>query len=398
MSLERWGWYSVAVNVLLAVLNLLVAVVSGSLAVAAEMVHNAVDVVSALAVLGGLKLSTRKSRDFPYGLYKVENVVAAAVAILTMLTAYEIGKDALFRSAAPATVNVWVVGGVLLSAILPLVYSHFELRAGQEANSPALMASAQDHRTHVFSSGLVLVALLAQRIALPLDRVVAFLVVILIGRSAWELLLDSVRVLLDASLPTETLREVRAIIEEEPLVATVKSVSGRSAGRYRFLEAEIVLRTRDLGKSQDVETRVEERIRQAVPNLERVLIHAEAMARTHLRYAVPVADWNGQLSPHFGEAPYFALATVRLADGQVVEQQVVVNPYTAVPKAKGIRVAEWLVEQKIDVLLVSEDMRGKGPLYVFGDAGVEVLQTSARTVAEAIHRLSHLEPDADAPG
>ena len=91
------------------------------------------------------------------------------------------------------------------------------------------------------------------------------------------------------------------------------------------------------------------------------------------------------------------LATVRLADGQVVEQQVVVNPYTAVPKAKGIRVAEWLVEQKTDVLLVREDMHGKGPLYVLAEAGVEVVQTSARTVAEAIHRLSHLEPAADAP-
>jgi cation diffusion facilitator family transporter len=388
LNVEKWGWYSVAVNVTLAALNLMVAMASGSLAVAAEMVHNAVDVVSALAVLVGLKLSKRKSKAFPYGLYKVENVVALAVSLLTLLTAYEIGKEALLRSAAPATVNLWVVGGASVSAVLPLLYSHFEMRAGVQANSPALKASAQDHRTHVFSSGLVIVALLAGRIGLPVDRLVALFVVILISHSAFELLLDSVRVLLDASLPAETLAEIRELIGKEPLVAEVKYVTGRNAGRYRFVEAEIVLRTENLAKSHELQTRVEERIRQTLPNVERVLIHAEPMARTHLRYAVPLVDLDGTLSEHFGEAPYFALATLRLADKQVERREIVANPYTDVPKAKGIRVAEWLVEHKVDVLVMHEDLQGKGPMYVFGEAGVEVRRTQAQTLAEAIREAS----------
>jgi divalent metal cation (Fe/Co/Zn/Cd) transporter len=40
---ERWGWASIAVNVGLSTLNLGVLWLSGSLAVAAEMVHNFVD-------------------------------------------------------------------------------------------------------------------------------------------------------------------------------------------------------------------------------------------------------------------------------------------------------------------------------------------------------------------
>jgi len=384
LNVERWGWSSVAVNVMLSALNLAIAVASGSLAVAAEMVHNAVDVVSALAVLLGLKLSARKSKSFPYGLYKVENMVAVAVALLTLFTAYEIGKEALLRSATLAVVNGWVLGGMMLSALLPLVYSHFELRAGLEANSPALIASAQDHRTHVFTSGLVLVALFAQQTGFPLDRLAAMFVVLLIGKSGWELLSDSMRVLLDASVDAETLNKLRDTVSEEPLVARVKDITGRNAGRYRFVEAEIVLRTRDLEKSHDVETRIEERIRQAVPHVDRVLIHAEPLERTHLHYAVPLADLDGTVSPHFGEAPYFALVTVRLADGQVEQQQVVANPHMAIPKAKGLRVAEWLVGQKVDVVLLREDLQGKGPMYVFGDAGVEMRRTEAQTLAESL--------------
>ncbi len=37
--IERVGWYSVAINILLTLLNLAISLASGSLAVAAEMVH-----------------------------------------------------------------------------------------------------------------------------------------------------------------------------------------------------------------------------------------------------------------------------------------------------------------------------------------------------------------------
>ena len=94
---ERVGWYTIGVNILLTLLNLAISVASGSLAVAAEMVHNLVDLVSAVAVLVGLKLSKRKSRDFPYGLYKVENVVAVGIALLIFVAGYESGRQALLR-------------------------------------------------------------------------------------------------------------------------------------------------------------------------------------------------------------------------------------------------------------------------------------------------------------
>jgi divalent metal cation (Fe/Co/Zn/Cd) transporter len=66
VNIERWGWYSIAVNVVLGAINLSIAVASGSLAVGAEMVHNLVDLLTAIGVLIGIKLATRKSRIFPY--------------------------------------------------------------------------------------------------------------------------------------------------------------------------------------------------------------------------------------------------------------------------------------------------------------------------------------------
>lgn len=397
MNVERWGWYSIAVNVILALINLVIALASGSLAVGAEMVHNLVDLLTAVGVLIGLKLSTRKSKSFPYGLYKLENVVTVVLAVMIFFTAYEIAQDALFTPARQATVDPWMLGGVVVATAIPLIFSHFELRAGQAANSPALIADAKEYRAHVFTTGVVFAALLAQWFNLPLDRIAALVIVVAIGKTGWELLSDGMRVLLDASLNAETLNRIREISTGEPGVAEVKWVTGRNSGRFRFIEAEIALRFRDLGKAHAATQRIEQNIREAVPHVDRVLIHAEPLGRTHLRYAIPLADLQGTVSEHFGEAPFFALVTLRLADGQVEQQQIVANPHTAVSKAKGIRVAEWLVDQKCDAVLLKESLEGKGPTYVFGDAGVEMVLTEAATLADVLTTLARERTTQNAP-
>jgi cation diffusion facilitator family transporter len=392
------AWASIAINIFLSLLNLAIAAASGSLAVAAEMIHNLVDLVASVAVLAGVKISERESRAFPYGLYKVENVVAVGMAILIFFTGYEIAKEALFAEAEAATVSGWMLAGVALSAVVPLVFSVYEMRVGRSLNSPSLMADATEYRIHVFSSGIVFVALIGQMIGLPLDRYAALVIVILIIKTGWELLSDGMRVLLDASLDSETLNQVRAIVEADPAVVEVRSLVGRNAGRYRFLEADVTLRVDDLEKAHAVGQRIERAIREQVPHVERVLVHYEPRVRTHLRVAVPLADAGGTVSAHFGEAPFFGLATVRIGDGQALDglrpvdergpaverQEVVANPYLGVGKAKGIRVGEWLVSLKTDVVLLQEDVHGKGPAYVFADAGVETRLTGASTLVEVL--------------
>jgi len=383
-SVERAGWLSIGVNVFLTALNLAIAAASGSLAVAAETVHNLVDLVASVAVLAGLKLSQRQSKDFPYGLYKVENVVAVVVALLIFFTGYEIATEAVLSPSREATVSPLMLCGVVVAMIVPLAFSAYEMRIGQAANSPSLVADAQEYRAHVFSSGVVLLALVGQMVGLPLDRIAALAIVVLIAKTGWELLADGMRVLLDASLDVETLGQVRTILEGDPQVVGVTALTGRNAGRYRFIEAEIALRTHDLEKAHTVSARLEAAVRAQVPHLDRVIIHYEPAARTHVRYAAPLADATGTLSEHFGEAPYFALVTTRVVDGALERQEVLTNPFVEVPKAKGIRVAEWLVAQKTDVVLMKESLTGKGPEYVFGDAGVEMRVTSTTTLEAAL--------------
>jgi cation diffusion facilitator family transporter len=352
--------------------------------VAAELVHNGADLLAAAAVLLGLKVATRKSRAFPYGLYKVENLVAAGLAGMIFLTAYEIVRDALLRAARPVRVDGWMFAVLVATLAIPLTFSRFELRAGQAANSPALIADAREYRVHVFTTGLVFVSLVSEWFRFPLDRVAALVIAVVIVKTGWDVLADAMRVLLDASLDTETLRRIRGVIDGDPAVAAVTWVNGRNAGRFRFVEAGVVVRGGALTKIEAVVQRIEANVRAAVRHVERVLVHVEPATSASIRYAVPLADTSGMVSPHFGAAPYFALVTVHRADGTVEAQEVITNPWRGEERAKGIRVAEWLVAHKVDVVLLKEDVQGKGPAYVLRDAGVEERRTDATTVSEAL--------------
>jgi cation diffusion facilitator family transporter len=383
-SVIRWGWYSIAVNVFLVAVHGSVAIASGSLAVAAELVHNIVDLLTAVAVLLGVRIATRKTKAFPYGLYKLENLVAAGLGLMTFVTAYEVARSAIGGATGPVHSETWMLGAVVVSGVVPLVFSRFELRAGRITNSPALVADALEYRIHGLTTGLVLVSLISTRMGVPVDRGAALVIVVVVVKTGWNLLRDAMRVLLDASLDPETLLRVRSVIVADPAVAEVKWVTGRNAGRFRFVEAGVALRTSDLEKARVAMTRVEAAVRSAVEFLDRVLLQVEAPATPFVRYAVPLADAQGSVSQHFGEAPYFALVDVRREDRAVAEQRIVANPHRLQERGKGIQVAEWLVSQKVDVALVTEDLHGKGPEYVLRDAGVVLTRTDATTIGGAI--------------
>lgn len=229
--------------------------------------------------------------------------------------------------------------------------------------------------------------MVAAWVDLPVDRIVSMLIVVVVAKTGWELLSDAMRVLLDASLDRTTLDHVTEVIDGDPAVREVKWVTGRSAGRFRFVEAGVAFRIGSLDLAETAIHRIEAEIRSSIPYVDRALIHVEASASPYVQYAIPLADETGSISEHFGEAPFFALVMVLRRDGSLHEQRVMTNPYREAPRAKGIGAAEWLVAQNVDVVVSKRALYGKGPEHVFGEAGVELVQTDASTMVDVLAEL-----------
>jgi cation diffusion facilitator family transporter len=371
--------YAFVLNIGLSVLKAIIAFFTGSLAVAAGAVDSIIDSVASLAVVCGLKLSTGKTKTFPYGLYKIENLISVIIALFIFMAGYEIFRRALTPVANSTHITPWIIGWLLVGVLFTFLFGKYAVTVGKRMRSPALIAEGRHRQADVYSSLIVLLAVILDYLEVKIDfwgftidQIAACLVVLFIGYAGWELLSDGMRVLLDASLAPEKLGKVKKIIESEPMVTEILWLTGRNAGRFCFLEADVRLRTLDLKKAEKISLKIEQEIRQQVPLIERVLIHYQPYARTYLKIAVPLDDSTGKVSTHFGDAPYFAFIVLLLSDKSIVRQEIMANPHTEILKAKGIRVAEWLVEQKVDIVVAKENLYNKkGPSYVFADAGVE---------------------------
>lgn len=394
--IRKVALYAFLLNLGLGGMKGVLAYYSSSLAVTAGAIDSGTDAVASLLLFGGLQLSTRKSRSFPLGLYKIENVISVFVALSILFAGYEIAREIFRAPAAPPDISAGVVALLLLGVLATYAFGRYALRAGRQTASPTLTAEGRHRQVDVLSSAVVLAAVLPgyfkwelSVLTIPVDQVAAGLVLIFIAWAGWELLADGMRVLLDASMDFETLDQVRRTLEAHPMVVRVSSLVGRNAGRFRFIQTSIVLRTGDLQRAHQISEELETAIRKKIPHVERVLIHYEPQPRTHLRVAVPLADPSGLVGSHFGESPHFALITLRLSDWQVEKQEIIENPHKDVQEAKGIRVAEWLVRHKVDQVFMREDLSRKGPGYVFGNAGVTTILTSARNLGEIIEELHH---------
>ncbi|NLA38715.1 MAG: cation diffusion facilitator family transporter [Methanomicrobiales archaeon] len=380
----RVALLSLVVNIGLVVAKLALSVYSGSLALRADGIHSFVDVVASLALIAGILLSTRKRRDFPYGLYKVENVVAVIISLLIFFTAFEIAMEAVTGDITAQPYGGWVLLIVAGFIPVPFILGTYQVNVGRKYNSPGLIADGRQHQMDVLSSSVVFFALLGQFFGIPLDRIAAFIVALFIVRAGWDILKDSMKPLLDASVDYDTLSEIRSIILSDPTVSRIRSVTGRNSGRYIFVEAVIEMATPDLKEAHQASDRIEETIQRQIQNVERVVIHYEPEERMHLRYAVPLQDREGRISGNFGDAPYFAIFDIDTRENRVERQDIISNPFTDAEERKGIHIAEMLLAQKIDILLMSHSLSGRGIGYAFEASGVEMRLTDAATLAEAI--------------
>jgi len=392
--IRRVALFAFLINLGLAIMKAVLAIISNSLAVSAGAIDSATDSIASLVLYGGVKLSSKTSPRFPLGLYKIENVISVIVAFFIFFAGYEIAHQIITPSTEQPGVSLTVIVLLFLGTAVTFLFGRYALAAGKRTGSPTLIAEGRHRQVDVISSLVVLASaamtyfgIQATFFGISIDRIAAGLVLIFIARAGWELLSDGMRVLLDASIDLETLDQVKTIIEGEPMVVEIKSLMGRSAGRFTFLQTDVVLRTDDLTKAHQVSENIERNVREQVPHVGKVIIHYEPKKREQVLIAVPLADPGGRVSDHFGESPYFALIAVRLPDGYIGKQEVRENPHRSLQTAKGIKVAEWLVAQKIDEVVMSEDASHKGPGYVFSNAGVTVRNISKRTLPEVIESI-----------
>ena len=290
---EKWAIGSLILNLSLSILKLLAGLFTGSLALIAEAIHSFSDLVASVISLISVKLAAKKTKEFPYGLYKLENIASVVISLFLFFAAYEIIREAFFSHEKTEIKHVGVAIFVMVIAMIStFIYSRLEIKAAKELNSPALMADAQHIWADFLASIIVIIGLIGVYFGYNLDKYAAAVVSLFIIHSGWEIFSSGIKVLLDISLEKDELEKIKKIIYNHPAVVEIKHIRGRAAGSFKFLDIELLLHNYSLRETHKIVDEIEKKIRTEIPNIDSVFIHYEPARQEGLRIAFLVDENN----------------------------------------------------------------------------------------------------------
>ncbi|UXY26217.1 cation diffusion facilitator family transporter [Streptomyces sp. HUAS TT20] len=272
-------WVSLAVLGATALIQAVVVVVSGSVALLGDTVHNAADALTAvplgIAFVLGRRAATRR---FTYGYGRAEDLAGIAIVLTIAASAAFAAWVAVQRLLDPRPMAQ--VPAVAMAALVGFAgnewVARYRIRVGRSIGSAALVADGLHARTDGFTSLAVLVgaagSALGLQLADPLVGLAITAAIVLVLRDAAR---EVFRRVMDAVDPALVDRAERAL-RQVPGVREVGELRLRWIGhRLRAEVAVVVDGEATVRQAHAVAVEAEHALLHAVPRLTAALVHAD---------------------------------------------------------------------------------------------------------------------------
>jgi cation diffusion facilitator family transporter len=193
ISTERGIWaikWSFVGLFITAILQIVVVVFSGSVALLADTIHNFGDAATAIPLWIAFSLFNRPpSRRFTYGFGRVEDLAGLAIVAIILLSAGVAAYEAVHRFLNPQPVQyLWAV---VIASIIGFAgneaVAFFRIKVGREIGSAALVADGYHARTDGLTSLAVLFGAVGVWLGYPLaDPIIGLLITVAILQIVWQ--------------------------------------------------------------------------------------------------------------------------------------------------------------------------------------------------------------------
>lgn len=279
-----WGGI---INVVLLVVKFAAGIFGHSAAMIADAVHSLTDFATDVVVLIFVHLGNKPAdRDHDYGHGKYETLATAIIgtsllAVGVLIFCSGAGKTwrVIQGEMLPSPGKVALVAAVASIVLKEWAY-RFTVKVGKRCQSEAVVANAWHHRSDALSSvgtmiGVGGAILLGNRWTV-LDPLASIVISVFIVRAAWQLMMESMKELTEASLSDEDEAVITHIAASEPGVSEVHNLRTRRVGNRIAIE----MHARMLGSTPLVEahlhaTAIEHRLKEHFGPDTLVSIHLE---------------------------------------------------------------------------------------------------------------------------
>ena len=266
-------------NAFLVVIKVAAGLESNSLSVLGEGIQSLLDIaVSALIYFTVRAAAAPPDSAHPWGHGKFENLTSLLQMTLVLVSIGGIWWVAWRRWLDPVMPVVdWGVAALLVSIAINIWMSRRVGRVARQTESSALAAEAVHLRGDLWACAGVLLGLVATHLFRNprLDPLFAVIMTLFAGYAAIHLLRDTLRPLLDETLPREEEARIREVLSGDARVLDFHKLRTRQAGSRRLADVHVMLDD-DLSfrAAHQVSEEIESAIRAALPNTD-VIVHFE---------------------------------------------------------------------------------------------------------------------------
>ena len=235
----------ILVSALLAAIKIISGVAGYSYALIADGIESMLDIMSALVVLGALRIAASPPNErFPFGYGKAEPIGAVMVAFGLLVAATGIAIQSVREILTPHQLPVaWTLGVLVVVVIAKEIMFRFLSRTGEAIESSAVQSDAWHHRSDALTSAAAFVgisiALVGGRGYEMADDWAALFACAIIARNGIKLLLNAMRDMMDAAPSPEFEGRVREIAAAVPGVEEVDKCLVRKSGLGYFVDLHI---------------------------------------------------------------------------------------------------------------------------------------------------------------
>lgn len=200
-KVESKLFFSIFLNIIIVIVEMVGGFISGSLALLSDAFHNLSDVFALIITLVTGRLTNRSpTLQHTYGLHRVKVFSALINSAVLLIVSTLIFKEAIVRFYHPQPINgliMFWIGIVGLTANLLSVY----LLHGHSQHDMNIKGAYLHLLQDSLSSVLVVVAALFSRwrFGTYLDIIVSITILVIIGRSGWNLLREGIHILMEGT-------------------------------------------------------------------------------------------------------------------------------------------------------------------------------------------------------
>ena len=201
--------WSILINIIITIFEIVIGLVSGSLALISDAVHNLTDVGSLALSWWGEKISAKPpTPNKTYGFKRAEILIAFINSLVLLVVVAFIAKEAIIRLTNPQELSGGLVAITAAVALLGNGLATFILKKHSHDNLNMKSAWLHSFQDAIFSLGVIVGAILIYFFHWNIiDPIISILLSIFIAREVYKILKDAINILME-SVPDDPDMEV----------------------------------------------------------------------------------------------------------------------------------------------------------------------------------------------